>query len=96
VIVGPIGWSWYSSEVATPKGATPAANGPEEIGVFIRTCPEYLAVGGDEFDRLKIVEGKPILAHQPAQSASEGEAGDTRRRHHPAGYRQAVPLRLTV
>jgi hypothetical protein len=52
------------------------ANGPEQIGFFVLACLHDLAFGGDEFDGSKVVEGEAVLAHQPAQPATQGEPGD--------------------
>jgi hypothetical protein len=73
-----------------------AANGPEQIGVFVPACPEGPAIGGDKVNRQEIVDCQAVLAYQPAQPSAQGEPGDTRGGHDPAGGGQAVQLRLTV
>ncbi len=70
--------------------ASATANGPEQIGCFILACSQDLAFGGDQLDGAKIVQGEAILAHQPAQSAAEGEPSDPCARDHPARDRQTV------
>src|SRR5262249_40595957 len=48
------------------KVSTPTTYRPEQIGLLILAGPQYLAFGGDELDRAKIVEGETVFAHQPA------------------------------
>ena len=55
-----------------------AANGPEQIGFLILACPHHLSLGGDELDGLKVVQGEAMLAHQPAQPATQRQPGDAR------------------
>ena len=76
--------------------STSTANGPEQIGFFVLACPHHLALGGDEFDGSKIVEGEAILAHQPAQPTTQGEPGDPGARNDPARDRQTVQLGFPV
>jgi hypothetical protein len=37
---------------------------------------DEFAVGGDQVRGDEIVDGEAVLAHQPADAAAEGEAGD--------------------
>src|SRR6202012_6171614 len=45
---------------------------------------------GDQLDRLQVVAGEPVLAHQPAQTPAEGVAGDAGRPYRAAGDGEAV------
>jgi hypothetical protein len=51
---------------------------------------EHLAVGRDELDREQVVDGQPVLGHQPAEAAAERKAGDARRGDHASGHDQPV------
>src|SRR5262245_46240505 len=70
--------------------AAAAADGPEQIGLFFFARAHYLALSGDKFDGPEVVEGEAIFAHQPAQSATQREPGDTRTRNDPARDRETV------
>src|SRR5580700_2166922 len=67
--------------------AASAAYGPEQIGLLVLAGPYRLAVGGDELDGHKIVEGETILANEPTQTAAQGEPRNPCARHHTAGDR---------
>ena len=58
--------------------------------------PHDLAIGGDELDGSKIVEGEAMLAHQPAQPTTEGEPGDAGAGNNPARDRETVQLGFAV
>src|SRR3954454_10339803 len=72
------------------------ANGPEQIGFLILACPHHLALGGDELDGSKVVEGEAMLAHQPAQPATQRQPRDASALNIPALDRQAVQLCLAI
>jgi hypothetical protein len=55
--------------------AAAAPNSPEELGVLVGAGGEELAVGRDDVDREELVDGEPVLAHDPADPAPEGEPG---------------------
>ena len=74
-----------SSGSARTRHSSPMAGGPWSAGA-----------SHHEFDSLEIVEGEAILAHQPAQPATEREPGDPRAGDHPARYRQTMQLRLAI
>src|SRR5262249_61191734 len=76
--------------------AAAAADGPEQIGLFFFARAHCLARSGDKFDGPDVVEGEAIFAHQPAQSATQREPGDTRTRNDPARDRETVQLRLAI
>src|SRR5215471_9304556 len=72
--------------------APTAANGPEQIGPLILAGMQCLPFGADEFDALEVVEREAVLSHQPAKTAAEGEARDSRAGNDTAGDGQAVLL----
>src|SRR5882762_2310686 len=76
--------------------AASAAYGPEQIGSLVLAGPYRVALGGDELDGHEIVEGETMLAHQPTQTAAEGEPRNSSARHHTPGDCQAVSLRLAI
>src|SRR5205823_6639627 len=45
---------------------------------------------GDDLGRDEVVDGHPVLAHEPAKPAAEGEAGDAGARDLAAGRGQAM------
>ena len=73
-----------------------AADTPEEVGVLIRARGEELAVRRHQVDREEVVDRGAVLAHQPADAAAKGEAGDAGVGDDPAHRRQPVKLRLAV
>ncbi len=63
---------------------------PEEVGMRVLRHVEDLAVGRDELDRDEVVRGEPVLRHDPAEAAAEGEPGNARRRDRAARDGQPV------
>jgi hypothetical protein len=55
-----------------------------------------VARGGDHFGLDEIVDGEPVLAHEPPDSAPEAQAPDPRVAHNAAGGCEAVLLRLMI
>jgi hypothetical protein len=53
------------------KIATSASERPEEIGLIIRACAYDIGISRDDIDREKVVQGKAVPAHEPAEPASE-------------------------
>ena len=84
------GWVSNSNEAATPKLPPPPAERPEQVGLGLRVDDPHLAVRGDELDLDDVVDGQPVLAHEPAQTAAQRQAGDAGRRHDAAGGRLPV------
>jgi hypothetical protein len=70
--------------------APASAKRPEKIGVRSGVDLEHLAVRRHELDCEQVVRGEPVLAHQPAEAAAEGVAGDAGRRDQASGHSQAV------
>ena len=73
----------YDAEIPTAS-----AQRPEEIVVIICTGGEHLLVGCDHLRRQQIVDGHPVLADQPSNTASEGQTANPRLGHNAARYRQ--------
>jgi hypothetical protein len=78
------------------KVAAAAPHGPEQIGMLFGAGPDDVAGGGDELDGAEVVDGEAVLAHQPAETAAEGEPTDTGRGHDAARAREPVKLSLAV
>ena len=50
-----------------------AAHSPEQIGVLVLAGGDQLAIRRDEVDGEQVVDRRPVLAHQPADPASQGQ-----------------------
>ena len=59
--------------------AAAATDRPEEVGVRILAGGDLAAVGRHDLDRLEGIDGQAVLAHQPADPATERQAGDADR-----------------
>src|SRR4249919_1373643 len=69
---------------------------PEQVGVIVGRCLDDVALGGDHLDFDQVVDGEPVLAHEPADAAAQGEAADAGVADDAARGGQAVSLRLVV
>ena len=58
--------------------AAAASQRPEQIGVFVGGRVDDAPLGGDHFGGKQVVDGEPVFAHEEADAAAEGEAGDAR------------------
>ena len=76
--------------------AAAAAKRPEQIRIGFRVHVEDAPVGSDELDCGQVVGREPVLRHQPAEPAAEGEASDSRGRDRAAGDREPVRRGLAV
>ena len=76
--------------------AAAASQRPEQIRVFVGGRPDDAALGGDHLGGKQVVDGEPVLAHEEADAAAEGEPGDAGVAHDAAGGGQTVGLRLVV
>ena len=76
--------------------AAAASQRPEQIGVFVGGRQEDAALGGDHLGGEEVVDDEPVLAHEEADAAAEGEPADSGVAHDAAGGGQAVGLRLVV
>ena len=65
----------YDAEVAPPS-----PNAPEEVWVLLVTDRHEVAVSRDQIDGEEVITGQPVLSHQPAESAAEGQPANPRRR----------------
>ena len=79
-----------------PEVAAAAAQAPEQFGLGVRADLEHVTVGGDELDRRQVVDRHAEAAHQPPDPTAQRQPGDTGRRDHAAGRRQAVLVRHPV
>jgi hypothetical protein len=73
-----------------------ASQGPEQVGVIAGRRPHDLALGGHHFGLDEIVDGEPVLAHEPADAATQAEPADAGVAHDAARGRQPVRLCLVV
>src|SRR3712207_3765735 len=76
--------------------APAAAESPEEIGVLLRVHPDELPVGGDDVCGDEVVARQAVLAREPAETATEGQAGDAGGRHEPSGGGEPERLEIVV
>ena len=76
--------------------AAAAAQRPEQVGVLDRGRPDDAALSGDHLGGEQVVDGEPVLAHQPADATAEGEPGDAGVAHDAAGGGQPAGLGLVV
>ena len=94
--MGPTLCSWYSSDVAMPKLPPPPRMAQKRSASLLAlTCltpPSAITSSG----RRQVVERQAVLGHQPAQSAAERQAGNTRRADDATGGGQAVHLGLAI
>ena len=73
--------------------AAAAAHRPEQVRVRVLAGGDLAAVGRDDLDRHERIDGQAVLAHQPADPATERQAGDAdrarvaERRREPVGGR---------
>jgi hypothetical protein len=76
--------------------AAPAPQRPEEIGVLRRAGLLELAVGRHHVGGDQVVDGEPVLAHQPAQAAAQRQPADPRVGDGAAGRGEPERLRLMI
>jgi len=76
--------------------AAPAAQRPEQVGVIVGRRPDNLALGGDQLGLHQVVDGEPVLAHQPADPAAQTETTDPGVAHDAARGGQTERLCLVV
>ena len=81
----------HDAEVA----ATPL-QGPEEVGVLVRACTHELPFGGHHFACDEVVAAQPVLAHEPAEAATDREPSDAGMGHDASGRGATVSLRCGV
>jgi hypothetical protein len=72
------------------------AQSPEQIRVLGLARRQEATIGGDDIHRQKVVEGEPVLAHEPAEPAAEGQARDARRGDKTTRRRKTERLELVI
>src|ERR1039458_3335100 len=55
-----------------------ATNGPEQVFILRRTHRQVCPVGADQVGRDPVVAAQSKLAHQPAETAAEGQTANSR------------------
>jgi len=73
-----------------------APQGPEQVGVVVGRRPDDVALRGDDLGLQEVVDGEPVVAHQPAEAATQAEAADAGVAHDAARGGQPVGLGLVV
>src|SRR5262245_35853639 len=73
-----------------------ASQRPEQVRVIAGGCPNDAARSGDDLGLHEVVDGEPVLAHEPADATAEAEAADTGVANDASGGGQPVGLRLVV
>ena len=73
-----------------------ASQRPEQVGVIVGRRPDDLALGRDHLGLHEVVDGEPVLAHQPANAAAQADAADAGVADDAARGGQAVRLCLVV
>ena len=79
-----------------PKLPPPPRSAQNRSGCSSADARTTLPVGGDHLGGKQVVDGEPVLAHEEADAAAEGEPGDAGVADDAAGGRQAVGLCLVV
>src|SRR5262245_18363482 len=75
---------------------SPTPQHPEELAVAFGTRPHDVARSGDDLGRHQVVGGESVLAHEPAEPATECQNRDTGRGHHAAGRGEAMEMGLPI
>ena len=73
-----------------------ASQRPEQVGVIVGRCPDDLALGRDHLGLDEVVDGEAVLAHEPADAATQAEAADAGVAHDATRGGQTVRLCLVV
>ncbi|HEU0214988.1 MAG TPA: hypothetical protein VFR13_12930 [Jiangellaceae bacterium] len=73
-----------------------ASQRPEQVGVLVGRRSDDVALRGDHLGVHEVVDGEPVLAHEPADAAAEAEAADAGVAHDASRRGQAVGLGLVV
>ena len=69
---------------------------PEQVGVIVGRRPDDVALSGDHLGLHEVVDGEPVLAHEPADAAAEADSADAGVAHDAARGGQTVGLCLVV
>ena len=73
-----------------------AAQRPEQVGVIVGRRADDLALGGDHLDLREVVDGEPVLAHEPADAAAQADTADAGMADDAARGSETVRLRRMV
>ena len=73
-----------------------ASQRPEQVGVVVGRRPHDVACRGDHLGLDEVVDGEPVLAHEPPDAAAQAEASDAGVAHDAARGGQTVGLGLVV
>jgi len=73
-----------------------APQGPEQVGVVVGRRPRDVAARGHHLGFHEVVDGEPVLAHEPADAAAQADAADAGVAHDAARGGQTVGLGLVV
>jgi hypothetical protein len=76
--------------------ATATAQRPEQVRVTVGRCPDDVACGRDDLGFDEVVDGEPVLAHEPADAAAQTDTADTGVAHDATRRGQTVALGLAV
>jgi hypothetical protein len=71
-----------------PEVAASSPQPPEQLGMLAAAGQEPFAAGGHHLAGAQVVGGQPVLAHEPADAAAEGEPADPGVADDPASDRQ--------
>ena len=85
-----------SNSVTMPKLPPPPRTPQNRSAFSVALACTQLAVGGDELDREQLVDGQPVLAHDPPDAAAERQPRHAGVGHDPAGHREPERLRRPV
>ena len=80
------------NRVTTPKLPPPPRNAQNSSAFSYAVGGADLAVGGDDLDLLEVVDGPAEAAHQVAEAAAQGQAGDADLGDEPEHGREPVLL----
>src|SRR4029453_9926985 len=93
------GTDWVQREPERADDAkVPAAapQRPEQVGVVVGRRPHDVALGGDYLGLHEVVDGEPVLAHEPADATTQADAADAGVAHDAACGSQPVGPFLVV
>ena len=96
VIIGPTWWRVYSSDAAIPKLPPPPRIAQNRSGFSSALARSHTAVGRHHVGSRQVVERKPVLRHQPAESATECQTSDPCASDDAARRRESVQLCLAI
>ena len=94
--MGPTGCSANRKELTTPKFPPPPRSAQNRSGCRSADTRMMSPSRGDHLSLDEVVDGEPVLAHEPADAAAQAEAADSGVAHDAAGGSEAVGLRLVI